>query len=318
MFQALIAIFTLDSVIAIWGEGKTSTDDVALVAERLEMSGVRISKNIFIFDPPFNKYDDFSGHNIRYDVLKSNHTYHLIKFRAIWNNDFWLNFIGNWGVNFKMPIGTASLIHPEVGIAIYSRSLPAISVKNYYISYFTSFISYNFDTSNIYIGPKLSFCRTFGVCDLSICGVRVAFGDSECLSCVRCAFNRASSRARISLLGDQIAATRLLQRTLCLQQRPSDEAHANRTDRSSSDRPVSRTPSFMRGFFSSDSRAPLGAQIGSVVVLGMIAGIGIVLGVGPVGRLRRFGWRGSGRGRSSVMLIGFFSLALLGWLAGSS
>lgn len=52
-------------------------------------------------------------------------------------------------------------------------------------------------------------------------------------------------------------------------------------------RPIGGPPSLMRCFLSSYGGAPLGAQIGGVVILGLIAGIGIVTGIWGVGRYRR-------------------------------
>lgn len=56
---------------------------------------------------------------------------------------------------------------------------------------------------------------------------------------------------------------------------PDSESAQQRCD----NRPITGSPSLMRCFLSSYGGAPLSAQIGSVVALGVIAGVGIIAGI---------------------------------------
>lgn len=71
---------------------------------------------------------------------------------------------------------------------------------------------------------------------------------------------------------------------------------------------------FRRCFFASEGGPPLGAQVGGIVALCFIAGVGVAIGIGPVGRLRRFGWRGSKLGRGLCLLAALGSISFFGWL----
>lgn len=99
----------------------------------------------------------------------------------------------------------------------------------------------------------------------------------------------------------------------------NDKPHNGRqAQHNSDDRRYRCNSSFFRCFFSSDGGPPLSAQVGSVVILSVIAGIGIAVGIGPVGRLRRLGWRGGRLGRGLCLLGSACSLGLFGWLLSSS
>lgn len=77
------------------------------------------------------------------------------------------------------------------------------------------------------------------------------------------------------------------------------------------------SPSLMRCFLSSYGGAPLGAQIGGVMAIGMITGCGIITGIGRefIGWASGFGWRWRlGRARRySGLLSSACAIALLAW-----
>jgi hypothetical protein len=50
------------------------------------------------------------------------------------------------------------------------------------------------------------------------------------------------------------------------------------------------------------------------ILLSIVAGIGISVALGPVGKLRHFGWRGSLRSRVLCLLLSLSYLILFGWL----
>lgn len=89
--------------------------------------------------------------------------------------------------------------------------------------------------------------------------------------------------SRLSFIG----ATAQFERSLSLPQRPDNSGKAESAKDRCDYRPVSGSPSLFRCFLSSDGGAPLSAQIGGVVTLGLVAGVGIVSSIWGIGIRRR-------------------------------
>jgi hypothetical protein len=100
-------------------------------------------------------------------------------------------------------------------------------------------------------------------------------------------FPRFPSRSLGFEQRDAVATTSFVQRAFSLSQGPNQETKADGTQNSSHDSQADSAFSRFRRFLSSDHGAPLSAQICGIVGLGLVAGISIAFGIGPVGRFRR-------------------------------
>lgn len=128
------------------------------------------------------------------------------------------------------------------------------------------------------VGPQLLFRSFLSDADLFGSGSRVLLGIAYRPLSFGPASYRLARGSSVCTLGDQIAAPSLSQGSECLVYRYYQTRDSNNGQERSSYRPAGCPAGFMRCFFSSESRAPLSAQIGSVVVLGTIASIGIFVG----------------------------------------
>lgn len=91
-------------------------------------------------------------------------------------------------------------------------------------------------------------------------------------------------------LGDLISGSRFLQRPLRLSQRDENQDYTyERKQTAEAPNQVGLMRS-VRRFFSGYGGAPLSAQIGGIVIFGLITGIGIVAGIGGIIRRRLDGW----------------------------
>ena len=164
-----------------------------------------------------------------------------------------------------------------------------------------------FDLIKIKIGPQF-----FDRCLLRNLG---EFSRRDCItlcyfkhfSLIGIRFSSFPTRALFKKQVQTVASPRLAERAVRLPDRDSQPDHRRQAENSPDDRRYRCKAGFIRCFFSGDGGAPLGAQIGSIVGLCIITGIGIAFGVGPVGRLRRWGWR------SGWLLLALGSIGLCGW-----
>ncbi len=122
-----------------------------------------------------------------------------------------------------------------------------------------------------------------------VCGVWAGEAD---------AITNGAAVERLRVAGNAIGILRL----------PEGKDHKDNTDKGQC-RPDTRNdippPCGIRSFFSSDGGAPLSAQIGGVVVFGLVTGIGIIVGIGGVIRRRLSGW--------AYLLGGLSTYALFLW-----
>lgn len=168
------------------------------------------------------------------------------------------------------------------------------------------------------IALQLSPSRVFRQGDLLGGNVCVSLRNLKCFSLLDVSLARFPARTSFKEQIEAIAPPSLLEGTRSLPDRDDQAYDGCQTKRSCNDGPRSCPPRFMRCFFSSYGGAPLSAQIGSVVVLGFIAGIGIVAGIGREfsGWASGSGWRWR-RGRlrrSGGLFSALAALALFGWL----
>gem|GEM_PF-3588172 len=149
--------------------------------------------------------------------------------------------------------------------------------------------------------------------DLGSGGVGIFGRDLKRLSLVRFGLARLPAGAPLKQQIQSIPAPGFAERAVRLPNRDDKAEYGSQTENGSDDRRYRCKMGFIRCFFRSDGGAPLGAQVGGIVILSAIAGVGIALGVGPVGRFRRWGWRGSRLGRCGWLICAFASLGLFGW-----
>jgi|GEM_PF-5804056 len=127
------------------------------------------------------------------------------------------------------------------------------------------------------------------------------FGVIQCFGGFLGPSEGAASGAGIGALRDQVGPSSLTYRAPSLPNRDSqrDESEPAQNDGG------------IRDFVSSlrcSRSAPIGAQIGGVVVLSLIAGFGLTVGIWPIRRLRRLGRRGNRLVRISLVMGGITSL----------
>ena len=155
------------------------------------------------------------------------------------------------------------------------------------------------------------FPRLIGI-PLSSLGL--SLGDSERAFLSGSRFSAFASSTSLEGHIESVSASGLAQRTASLANSDDKANHGSKRQYSPDDRRYRCNSGFSRCFFSSDGGPPLSAQVSGLVILSVIAGIGIALGIGPVGRLRRWGWRGGILGRSLFLCCGASSFGLFIWL----
>lgn len=178
------------------------------------------------------------------------------------------------------------------------------------------------DSVNTNVGPELffrgfasGFYGLLGNLHLTTGGIGVLVGDSKGFDLVLSRPSTFAPRPALKHQIEPVTTPGLSQGSVSLHDRYDQADDRSEAEKGRDDRRYSCEAGFLRCFFSSEGGPPLSAQIGGVVILSIIAGVGIAFGIGPVGRLRRWGWRGSPGGRAGALLcvaacIWLFSLLL--------
>lgn len=173
------------------------------------------------------------------------------------------------------------------------RRQTCILYSNFYDGRFFACVT-NFNRSYSRIAANLSFSNSLRFSYGAFRCLGVSVRDLQRFVLGNCRVSRLSSRSFFKQQIQSVAAPSFSQGPVSLEYREDQARDAKCAEDRTSNRPIRRASGFMRCFLSSESGAPLGAQIGSVVILSFIAGIGIMFGIwGKDRRGRRLGVLGA-------------------------
>lgn len=127
-------------------------------------------------------------------------------------------------------------------------------------------------------GAKLGSLRGRSLC--------IALSYPERSSLISIGFSGFATRSAFKQQVQAISATRLAERAIRLPDSDDKSANGNQAKDGPDDRCYRCKSGFVRRFLRGDGGAPLGAQVGSIVVLCGIAAVGISIAIRPIrGRL---------------------------------
>lgn len=217
---------------------------------------------------------------------------------------------------YKISIGLPSSLRGSYGVSsksnIASRGTTEIGYRKTYAKLFGSY------TSDLYILQRqISPQRNLGVIFSDLIA---SFGDIQCRDRIGAAVSSLATRSLFDKKSYSVSAPSFTQCAIGLPYRIDQAAYPYHAEECADSRPKGGVPRFVHCFFSSDGGAPLGAQVGCIVIGCGIAGFGIPVGIRRVRHSWGRGWRGRRNRRLGLasLLSGLGALLLLGWMISAS